>query len=54
MEFIGYAYNVKELREILSTVPDYATVVVHVTECTNSTLEVYYDESRQEVILKRG
>lgn len=52
MEFIGYAYNVKELREILSTVPDYATVVVHVTEDINSTPEVYYDESRQEVILK--
>lgn len=52
MEFIGYAYDVKELREILSTVPDYATVVVHVTEDTNSTPEVYYDEARQEVILK--
>ena len=52
MEFIGYAYDVKELIEILSTVPDYATVVIHVTEDTNSTPEVYYDESRQEVILK--
>ena len=52
MEFIGYAYDVKELREILSTVPDYATVVVHIAEDTNSTPEVYYDESRQEVILK--
>lgn len=52
MEFIGYAYDVKELKSILETVPDYYTVVVNTSEYTHSTPEVYIDESRQEVIFK--
>lgn len=52
MEFIGYAYDVKEFIQILSTVPGYATVVVNTSDYTNSTPEVYYDEARQEIILK--
>lgn len=52
MEFIGYAYDVKELKSILADLPDYYTVVVSTSEYTNSTPEVYYNESRQEVIFK--
>jgi hypothetical protein len=52
MEFIGYAYDVKELKSILTDLPDYYTVVVNTSEYTNSAPEVYYDEARQEVIFK--
>ena len=52
MEFIGYDYDVKELKSILDTVPDYATIVANASDGTNATPEVYYDEARQEVILK--
>ena len=52
MEFLGYAYDIKELKSILDNIPDYYTVVVQTSEYTNSTPEVYYDEARQEVIFK--
>lgn len=52
MEFIGYAYDVKELIEILSAVPDFYTIVVQHSGDTNSTPEVYKDESKQDIIIK--
>ncbi len=52
MEFIGYAYDVKELKSILEDLPDHYTVVVQTSEYTNSTAEVYKDESRQEIVFK--
>ena len=52
MEFIGYAYDVKELKSILEDLPDYYTIVVQFSGDTNSTPEVYKDESRQDIILK--
>ena len=52
MEFIGYAYDIRELKSILDNVPDYYTVVVQTDDYTNSTPEVYCDEARQEIVLK--
>ena len=51
MEFIGYAYDVKELKSILEDLPDYYYVVVKTGGDTNG-VKVYKDESRQDVILK--
>lgn len=51
MEFIGYAYDAKELILILCNVPENTTVVVNATD-TSYPPEVYYDEGRREVILK--
>ena len=52
MTFIGYVYAVKELKSILDDIPDYYSVVVQASGDTNSTLEVYKDESKQDIILK--
>lgn len=52
MEFIGYAYDVRALKEILAEVSDYCTVVILSAEPQLSTPEVYYDEARQEIIFK--
>ena len=51
MEFIGHAYDVKELIMILCNVPEDTTVVVNATDSCYPP-EVYYDEGRREVILK--
>ena len=52
MEFIGHAYDVKELKSILEELPDYYTVVNQSDGQVSSPVEVYKDESRQEIILK--
>lgn len=51
MEFIGYVYNIGELKSILDNVPDYYTLVVN-TSGHNINPEVYYDESWQTIIIK--
>ena len=52
MEFIGYAYYVKELRSILEELPGYYTVVNQSDGQVSSPVEVYKDESRQDIVLK--
>lgn len=52
MDFIGYAYSIKDLKDILNSVPEYYAVTVEVTDFTFSSPEVYKNESRQEIILK--
>ena len=52
MEFIGNAYNVKELKSILEELPDYYTVINQSDGQVGSPVEVYKDESKQDIILK--
>ena len=52
MEFIGHAYDVRELKSILDELPNYYSVVVQPSVYASSPVEVYKDESEQEVILK--
>lgn len=52
MTFIGHAYDVRELRSILEDLPDYYTVVNQSDGQVSSPVEVYKDESRQDIILK--
>ena len=52
MEFLGYAYDVKELIEILRSAPEHYTIAIHSADCSYSTPEVWYDESRREIIFK--
>ena len=52
MEFIGHAYDVKDLKSILADLPDYYSVEVQQSVYVSSPVEVYKDESRQDIILK--
>ena len=52
MEFIGHAYDVKELKSILDELPNYYSVEVQLSVYVSSPVEVYKDESRQEIVLK--
>lgn len=52
MEFISHAYDVKELKNILDELPNYYSVEVRSSVYASSPVEVYKDESRQEVVLK--
>ena len=52
MEFIGHAYDVRELKSILEELLDYYTVEVQPSVYASFPVEVYKDESRQDIILK--
>ena len=52
MEFIGHAYNVQDLKNILEDLPDYYFVVNQSDGQVTSPVEVYKDESRQDIVLK--
>lgn len=51
MEFIGYVYSVKDLKEILNDMPDYYSVAVRENTPALSTPEVYLNESGMEVVI---
>ena len=51
MEFIGYIYSVKDLKEILDDMPDYYSVAVKENAPSLSTPEVYRHESAMEIVI---
>ena len=51
MEFIGYIYSVKDLKEILADMPDYYSVSVKENTPELSTPEVYRNESAMEIVI---
>ena len=52
MWYMGLAYDVKGLQEVLAKLPETATVSLEAVEGLCGNVEVWYDKDKNDVVLK--